>query len=192
MSRGDRRDAPGRGRRTAAAEDDPVHHAQLETPAGALRVAYRGATIVVTSLNGDEAGFVRGLIERFGEPPIPDARPPRAVERCVGAAIHGTAPVEAVDLADLTPFQQRALRATAAIPRGEVRTYGEIAAAIGAPGAARAVGSALAGNPVPLIIPCHRVVRADGRLGNYSGPGGPGSKRRLLEWEGAVRPEGAG
>jgi O-6-methylguanine DNA methyltransferase len=75
------------------------------------------------------------------------------------------------------------LRKTAEIPRGEVRPYGWVAAEIGRPGAVRAVGSALAGNPVPLIVPCHRVVRSDGVLGQYS-LGGAANKPRLLAGEG--------
>jgi O-6-methylguanine DNA methyltransferase len=69
------------------------------------------------------------------------------------------------------------------IPRGEVRPYGWIAAEIGRPKAVRAVGTALAHNPVPLVVPCHRVVRSDGLLGNYS-LGGPENKRRILAAEG--------
>jgi O-6-methylguanine DNA methyltransferase len=69
------------------------------------------------------------------------------------------------------------------IPRGEVRPYGWIAAEIGKPKAVRAVGTALAHNPVPLVVPCHRVVRSDGMIGNYS-MGGPSAKRRVLAAEG--------
>lgn len=82
------------------------------------------------------------------------------------------------------PFQQAVLRATARIPRGQIRTYGQIAARLGKPGAARAVGQALAANPFPLAIPCHRVVRAGGQLGGFGG--GSALKRALLELEGAL------
>ncbi len=85
----------------------------------------------------------------------------------------------------LPPFQRVVLQATAAIPYGETRTYGQIAAAIGRPGAARAAGRALASNPMPIVIPCHRVVSADGRLHGYSGPGGITTKARLLALESA-------
>ena len=75
------------------------------------------------------------------------------------------------------------LEKAADIPRGEVRPYGWIAREIGAPGAVRAFGTALGRNPVPFIIPCHRVVRTDGSLGEYSG-GGPEVKLRVLTYEG--------
>jgi O-6-methylguanine DNA methyltransferase len=89
----------------------------------------------------------------------------------------------AVDLGALTDFQRAVLGATRTIPRGEVRTYGWVAREIGRPGAVRAVGTALGHNPIPLVIPCHRVVQGDWRLGNYSG-GGPEAKRLVLATEG--------
>ena len=83
-------------------------------------------------------------------------------------------------------FRRKCLVAAASIPYGEVRTYAWVARRAGAPGAARAAGSAMAANPVPLIIPCHRVVRSDGTPGEYSGPGGRGMKKRLIRMEKAV------
>jgi O-6-methylguanine DNA methyltransferase len=82
-------------------------------------------------------------------------------------------------------FSQAVWRACASIPEGEVRTYGWVARQIGNPRAARAVGRALGANPFAPIIPCHRVVRGDGTLGGYSGPGGLARKRSLLKKEGA-------
>lgn len=84
-------------------------------------------------------------------------------------------------------FRGRALRACHLIHRGEVVTYGELAARAGSPGAARAAGSAMAANPLPVVIPCHRVVRADGSPGGYSAGGGE-AKRRMLRAEGALPP----
>ena len=84
-------------------------------------------------------------------------------------------------------FRGRALRACHAIPRGEVITYAELARQAGSPGAARAAGSAMAANPLPVVIPCHRVVRSDGGLGDYSA-GGSREKRRMLRAEGALPP----
>ncbi len=82
------------------------------------------------------------------------------------------------------PFYQAVWRACAEIPKGEVRTYGWIARRIGKPKSARAVGQALGKNPFAPIVPCHRVVGADGRLIGYSGAGGVAQKRRLLKAEG--------
>lgn len=91
-------------------------------------------------------------------------------------------PLEMALLEACSPFQRQVLEAEYAIPRGRVSTYGLIAAHLGAPGAARAVGRALATNPFPILIPCHRAVRGDGALGGYQG--GLAMKRALLEMEG--------
>jgi methylated-DNA-[protein]-cysteine S-methyltransferase len=80
------------------------------------------------------------------------------------------------------PFGREVLGQTAAIPYGEVKTYGEVAQAIGRPRAARATGNALGANPMPIVVPCHRVVRAGGKMGHYTG--GAERKRRLLALEG--------
>ncbi|MBI5625493.1 MAG: MGMT family protein [Elusimicrobia bacterium] len=86
---------------------------------------------------------------------------------------------------DHPPFHRAVWLACAEIPKGQVRTYGWIAARIGKPGAARAVGQALGRNPFAPHVPCHRVVGADGRLTGFSGRGGLAAKRRLLLKEGA-------
>jgi methylated-DNA-[protein]-cysteine S-methyltransferase len=91
-----------------------------------------------------------------------------------------------VDLSTVTPFQRRVLEAATRVPAGVVATYGEIARRIGKPRAARAVGQALARNPVPIVVPCHRVVAADGSLTGYSGRGGIETKAQLLRLEGAA------
>lgn len=85
------------------------------------------------------------------------------------------------DLGGLPPFTQAVLRVAARIPYGEVRSYGWVAARLGKPKASRAVGNALAKNPIPILIPCHRVVRSDGRLGGYAL--GQSWKTRLLALE---------
>src|SRR5690348_1870446 len=87
------------------------------------------------------------------------------------------------DLRGLTPFAQAVLHKTLEIRRGEVRPYGWVAREIGSPLAVRAVGTALAHNPIPYFIPCHRVVRSDGVIGNYGG-GGPEAKKKILSLEG--------
>ncbi len=81
-------------------------------------------------------------------------------------------------------FYRRVLRATARVPFGEVITYGEAADRAGNPRASRAAGTALGSNPIPIVVPCHRVIRAGGAIGNYGG--GPQMKRFLLELEGAL------
>ena len=83
-----------------------------------------------------------------------------------------------------TAFQHDVWRALVRIPRGQVRTYSDVAKMAGHPNAVRAVANAVGANPVPPIIPCHRVIRIDGKLGGYSGPGGIETKRKLLASEG--------
>lgn len=118
-----------------------------------------------------------------------EANPPRAwadlIPRALDEGRPGRLPL---DLAEVTPFRRTILDIAATIPKGEVRSYGWLARHSGKPGAARAVGSAMSTNPVPLIIPCHRVVRSDGHIGAYS-LGGPDNKWALLRHEGA-EPEG--
>jgi len=88
-----------------------------------------------------------------------------------------------LDLSELTAFQRQALSACAKIPFGQTTTYGELARQIHRPRAARAVGSAMARNPVPIVIPCHRVLAANGKLGGFSAQQGVSLKRRLLQLE---------
>ncbi|MEM3677272.1 MAG: MGMT family protein [Candidatus Bathyarchaeia archaeon] len=102
--------------------------------------------------------------------------------------IRGLSPEEAppLDLSRLSGFSRRVLEAASRIPRGYVSTYRDVASSIGCVGGWRAVGAALRGNPWPLLIPCHRVVRSDLTIGGYMGSDGEGAslKRRLLEMEG--------
>jgi methylated-DNA-[protein]-cysteine S-methyltransferase len=90
-----------------------------------------------------------------------------------------------VDLSSITDFQRQVLNETIKIPRGHIRTYGEIAKQIGNPKAVRAVGQALRRNPIPIVVPCHRVVASNG-LGGYSGKMGDMRKVHLLKLEGVV------
>ena len=83
----------------------------------------------------------------------------------------------------LTDFQQRVVEIVRAIPRGETLTYGEVATRAGSPGAARAVGTVMSSNPVPIIVPCHRVVGSAGGLGGFSAAGGVRTKQWMLEIE---------
>ncbi len=95
-----------------------------------------------------------------------------------GRAIEGLIPTPV----EGTPFQRRVWSVLETIPHGEVRSYGWVAERIGMPRASRAVGAANGANPIPIIVPCHRVINADGRIGGYSG--GVSIKRKLLELEG--------
>lgn len=119
--------------------------------------------------------------------PVEDAR-----ERAVAARIQrhletGREDLRAVevDLSAVPPFQRRVLEMLRDVPPGATLSYGELAKRAGNPMASRAVGGAMARNPVPVVVPCHRVVPTSGRLGNYSATGGVATKRALLALEGA-------
>jgi len=92
---------------------------------------------------------------------------------------------ETLDLREATAFQRRVWLVVRDIPYGETRSYGQIARQVGSPGAARAVGQAMAANPVPIVVPCHRVIGSDGDLRGFGG--GLDLKRRMLKLEGALR-----
>jgi methylated-DNA-[protein]-cysteine S-methyltransferase len=110
---------------------------------------------------------------------------PRSLESEIGDALEsGVQEGLRFDLRGLSVFRQSVLEACATIPVGVVRPYGWIADELDKPGATRAVGTALAKNPIPLLIPCHRVVKSDGSIGNYAF--GPEMKRELLIREGAL------
>jgi methylated-DNA-[protein]-cysteine S-methyltransferase len=114
----------------------------------------------------------------------PDIESISAQIRALLRGIPVTFSLDILDLEICSGFQRRVLLAESQVPRGRVTTYGRLARRIESPGAARAVGSALANNPFPLIIPCHRCIRSDGRLGGFRG--GLPMKRALLEMEGIV------
>jgi methylated-DNA-[protein]-cysteine S-methyltransferase len=94
-----------------------------------------------------------------------------------------------IDFREFTPFQEAIYRMVTTIPRGEVRSYSQVAAETGRPRASRGVGGAMARNPLPIVIPCHRVVGKSGELTGYSASGGIESKRWLLETERRVSRE---
>ena len=165
-----------------------VTYSWLSTPLGALWVARSSRGVVRISLRArSEKAFLEDLRRTAGQGAAEVRKDRRATARVIrqlreyfrGSRRSFDHPV---DLEALTPFQRRVLRATARIPFGEVVSYGRIAAAIGKPRASRAVGNALGANPVPILIPCHRVVAGDGTLGGFTG--GTAIKRRLLEAEG--------
>lgn len=154
------------------------------SPLGPLHVAFGSAGVTAIDLAESSDDFERRYAHTHDRRVIGVRRAPESIDRHLDRAIESGTPGRLpLDFSGLTEFQSAVLRSAASIPRGQVRPYGWIAREIGRPGAARAVGSALAGNPVPVVVPCHRVVRSDGRLGQYS-LGGAGNKRRLLEAEG--------
>ena len=160
------------------------HYAPIETPLGRAFVAWNGRGVSWVGVAEDGGAFEARFHEVVGRPieraeALPE-RLARAIERRLGG--DRRAPI-ALDLRGHTPFEVMVWMKALEIPRGEVRPYGWIAAEIGKPRAVRAVGTALAHNPVPLVVPCHRVVRSDGMIGQYS-MGGPAAKRRVLAAEG--------
>lgn len=147
------------GRMLIAATSKGICRLTFDGGEESLRRNFPNATIV------EDAGGLRDLVERTLE----------AIDRPLAA------PDLPIDVGG-TAFQEAVWRELRKIPPGETRSYAEIAAAIGRPGAVRAVGSANGDNHVAVLIPCHRVIRSDGSLGGYAG--GLDRKRRLLEAEG--------
>jgi methylated-DNA-[protein]-cysteine S-methyltransferase len=166
--------------------------ALFATAIGACALVWRGDAVVGAALpETGEATTRARLLHRF--PDAREAAPPPAIGEAMDL-IQRLLAGEKVDLASIPidlsaadEFERRVYAVTSAIPRGEVRTYGEVAAAVGAPGAARAVGTALGRNPIPIIVPCHRVLASAGRSGGFSAPGGTATKFRMLAIEGAKR-----
>lgn len=157
---------------------------ELGGPIGPLFVAWAPTGITAAERAGDPDGFETEYMLRHGRPVRRVPEMPRTLARQVAMRLHGErTDGPPVDLDTLTEFEQAVLRKTMEIPYGEVRPYSWVAREIGRPRAVRAVGSALAGNPITFVIPCHRVVRADGHIGNY-GAGGPDAKRAVLDVEG--------
>lgn len=155
------------------------------SPIGHVLVAYnqRGvSTVLPVSGRGGIAEIEAEFRARFGRRLLADPNPTASFVRSVDRGLAGQRVRLEYDLRGVSEFGQAVLAKALEIPRGEVRPYGWIAAEIGRPNAVRAVGTALRRNPVPLLIPCHRVVRTDGRLGDYAF--GSPAKVAILEAEG--------
>lgn len=170
-----------------ASEPEKLYYDSLDdTPVGRLFIALSGRGIIALEYGDNESVFVSDLIRRVG------GKPERSPDRLKQATHQLTEYLEGrretfdlpVDLGGLTPFQESVLLAVARVPRGQVATYAEIARLIKRPKAARAVGQALRRNPIPIVIPCHRVLASDGGLGGYTGRGGMRTKKQLLSLEG--------
>ena len=175
-----------------------LRYAEFLLPVGTLFVAFDDA-VLLSQVGGHGINFEGRILDMGYQPSRADAinlviaddtADMRLVLRLALTEEHGFNIVG--EAADGREAVELALDATRAIPRGQVRSYSAVAVQIGAPAAARAVGTALARNPVPILIPCHRVVRTDRVLGEYSG-GGSEVKARILRWEGIdVRVQRAG
>jgi len=156
---------------------------KLDSPVGTVYVAASRAGISMVSRAKSQEDFEKSYEGRRGRPIIRAAsRPPEAVRALLKNLKGRDRGKLRFDLRGLSEFERAVLEKALEIPGGEVRPYSWIAREIGHPEAVRAVGTALSKNPVPLLIPCHRVVRADGTIGNYS-LGGSRVKRTLLEVE---------
>jgi methylated-DNA-[protein]-cysteine S-methyltransferase len=155
------------------------------SPLGSIWVAVSEHGLVAVETGADREAFVAGL-ERSGFQSVLDGPDETAgAIRQISEYLHGERKDFdiAIDWSVLTPFQNKVLRATFEIPYGQVRTYGGLAQQVGNPRAARAVGRAEATNPMPLVIPCHRVIGADGGLHGYGSGEGLKTKAWLLALE---------
>jgi O-6-methylguanine DNA methyltransferase len=151
----------------------------VDTPLGEMRVYVHDARPAFMTLPGEDASGeaakapVPTEVARMLEAVRSFFRGEEVSERYAAALIASLA---------ATPFEQAVLREVARIPRGEARSYGDIAAMAGYPRAARAVGNVMHDNPFPIVIPCHRVIRGDGSIGGYGGA--EETKAWLLRFEG--------
>ena len=164
----------------------------FDTGIGRCGIAWSGRGVVGVQLpEAREAATRTRLLERF--PEAREASPPLAVKRAldrITALLHGEKSdlsTIALDMDGVPPFHRRVYAAARKIPPGSTLSYGEIATRIGAPGAARAVGQALGRNPFAIVVPCHRVLAAGGKVGGFSADGGITTKLRLLSLEGAAK-----
>jgi methylated-DNA-[protein]-cysteine S-methyltransferase len=165
--------------------------ALFDTAIGCCAIAWTAAGISDVELPDGGGDRLRAkLIERYEE-----AEPPAAIAETVAGIVALLAgdPVEFTELvldpAGVPEFNQRVYGLTRRIPAGSTLSYGDIAVRLGQPGSARAVGRALGDNPYPIVVPCHRVLAADGAMHGFSAPGGVATKRRMLQIEGALPPD---
>jgi O-6-methylguanine DNA methyltransferase len=164
--------------------------ALFDTAIGGCSVAWGERGVAGVQLPEAGASETRArMLQRF--PAAGEAVPPPEMQRIIdriAALLRGEASdlsTIALDMGEVPAFHRRVYEAARAIPPGMTLSYGEIAARVGTPGAARAVGQALGRNPFPIIVPCHRVLAAGGKIGGFSAQGGIATKRRMLAIEGA-------
>jgi methylated-DNA-[protein]-cysteine S-methyltransferase len=167
--------------------------ALFETAIGPCAIAWSAEGLTATQLPEASRDSARARMARRAAG-VDEAEPPAWVQAAIakiGAHLSGK-PVDyqdvPLDRAGVGKWEFAVYDAAIVIPPGETRTYGELARELGRPEAAQAVGQALGRNPWPIVIPCHRVLAADGRTGGFSAPGGAATKLRLLEIEGALAP----
>ncbi len=162
----------------------PVELTSIQTPLGRLFVGFKEHRIAYIGIDtGAPLDEVRERVEARLRRPVVIGETPAWLSETLDRFFRTWRVDDAsVDLEDLTPFEQAALRAAAQIPPGEVRSYAWVASQIGKPRAARAVGQVMARNPLPLLLPCHRVVDSSGHLHNYGY--GVEMKARILRMEG--------
>ncbi|HYL71655.1 MAG TPA: methylated-DNA--[protein]-cysteine S-methyltransferase [Candidatus Dormibacteraeota bacterium] len=173
---------PGLADRVLAEAGIGDEYARFDTVLGAVYVAWNRGGVSAAARTRSAAEFEAWFRKEVGRPLRPSPAPPAELARRIAAELSGKRTMR-FDLRGLTEFEQAVLRKAREIPYGQVRPYSWVAREIGHPSAVRAVGTALANNPIPYFIPCHRVVRADGVIGNYGG-GGPEAKKAILTMEG--------
>lgn len=163
----------------------------FETAIGACGLAWGPKGLLGVLLPEGEAGRTRTrLMRQF--PELAEAGPPDEISEGIRriAGLLGGARDDlrdlALDLSLVGRFDADVYEEARAIPLGETITYGTLAARIGDPAQARAVGQALGRNPWPIVVPCHRITAAEGKTGGFSAPGGAATKLRILEIEGAL------
>lgn len=169
----------------------PQAFALFDTPIGTCGVAWNKNGIAGMQLPATNADKTRAHIRKRWPTAVEAAPPPgvrRAIDRVLtllkGEKIDLTD--IPLDLEDAPEFNRKVWDIARAVPPGQTITYGDIARRLGVgPERARDVGQAMGSNPVPIIVPCHRVVAASGKMGGFSAPGGVDTKRRMLEIEGA-------
>jgi len=170
--------------------DSHFGFALFDTAIGQCSIVWNERGVVRTQLPEGNAHTARDRIARR-YPAARETTPPEDVKRAIDgvvALLRGE-PADLngvkIDTAGMPDFDRQVYEIARTIPAGSTLTYGEIAQRLGDRNLARDVGTALGQNPIPIIVPCHRVLAADGRLGGFSAPGGVGTKARLLTIEGA-------
>lgn len=162
-----------------------MEYAIIRTAWGPFGFVTRRAKLVATFFSRSEKSIRRTVAKQFPGAVETENLLPRFQKQVIACfAGKPTRFAVSVDLSDQTPFRQAVLEACRRIPYGRTASYADLARAAGKPGTARAVGTTMANNPMPLVIPCHRVVRSDGSIGGFSSPHGVKEKQRLLALEG--------